>query len=421
MNEFETYFQQLIINEEGGIRFYSFDSKKFSNTGVALKKSMPVFYNPIQEFNRSITLIAYKVFQEITKDDEKFKSLKICDSMAASGIRTIRLLSFLHKPIQIIANDLNPLALRIIKKNIELNSKLVSENDIELSNKDARFLFEELSNYKKYQNIIDIDPFGTPNIFIESALRSVNLKGLIGITATDTAVLFGVRSSACIRKYGIKSLRSTFLKEVGLRILFYYIANRAHPHMNYIEPMLSFSSDHYIRVFVRIHKGKLGVDQNLKNSGYIFWCPKCDWRSSIGMDLSSASFSCPLCQSKLHYGGPMWIGSLNNSEFIKKSIKTLEISGETTIPSKKRILKLLNLLSYENDFQPGYYNIHKICDSLDICVPKTEKIINEIQELGYRAVRTHFDPHAIKTDISIDDLKQILIKFHNFQNKIKTI
>ncbi|QEE15375.1 tRNA (guanine(10)-N(2))-dimethyltransferase [Promethearchaeum syntrophicum] len=413
MEDFETYFQQLIINEEGGIRFYSFDSKKFSNTGVALKKSMPVFYNPIQEFNRSITLIAYKAFQQISESDKNFEILKICDSMAASGIRSIRLFKFLNKHVQIIANDLNPLALKIIQKNLALNSDIITKSDIELLNQDAHFLFEDLQNKRNYQSIIDIDPFGTPNIFIESAIKAVFLEGLIGITATDTAVLFGVRPSACLRKYNIKSLRSTFLKEVGLRILLYYAASRAHPHMNYIEPMLSFSSDHYIRVFIRIHKGKTGINKNYKNSGYIFWCRKCDWRMSIGMDLHEASFFCPICQSKVDYGGPLWIGSLNNPEFVTECIRTLENSEISVIPSKKKILKILNIILSEDKFPPGYYDLHKICDMLGISVAKkTELILESIRNLGYNAARTHIEPRAIKSNIPIEQLKKLLIDFH---------
>ena len=413
MEEFETYFPQLIINEEGGVRFYSFDSKKYSNTGVALKKSMPVFYNPIQEFNRSITLIAYKAFQQISKSDKNFEILKICDSMAASGIRSIRLFKFLKKPVQIMANDLNPLALKVIKKNIDLNCEIVSKSDIELFNEDARFLFEELNNKRNLQSIIDIDPFGTPNIFIESAIKAVFLKGLIGITATDTAVLFGVRPSACFRKYNIKSLRSTFLKEVGLRILIYFAASRAHPYMNYIEPMLSFSSDHYIRIFIRVHKGKTGINKNVKNSGYIFWCRKCDWRKSIGLDLHESTFSCPVCQSKLDYGGPLWIGPLHNSEYVAECIRTLEDSEKSTIPSKKKILKTLNMILLEDNFPPGYYDIHKICDMLNISVAKTELIFESIRTLGYDATRTHIESRAIKSNIPIEKLKEILINFHH--------
>jgi tRNA (guanine26-N2/guanine27-N2)-dimethyltransferase len=416
MEDFETYFQQLIINEEGGIRFYSFDSKKYSNTGVALKKSMPVFYNPIQEFNRSITLIAYKAFQHISESDKNFEILKICDSMAASGIRSIRLFKFLNKPVKIIANDLNPLALKVIQKNIELNNEIVSKSDIELFNQDARFLFEDLHNKRNYQSIIDIDPFGTPNIFIESAIKAVNLNGLIGITATDTAVLFGVRPSACIRKYNIKSLRSTFLKEVGLRILLYYSASRAHPHMNYIVPMLSFSSDHYIRVFIRIHKGKTGINKNFSNSGYIFWCRNCDWRMTNGMDLHEATFSCPICQSKLDYGGPLWIGPLHDSEYVEECIRILEDSEKSIIPSKKKILKKLNTILFEDNFPPGYYDIHKICDMLGISVSKTELIFDSIRNLGYDATRTHIESRAIKSDIPIEKLKEILMNFHNKQN-----
>ncbi len=177
--------------------------------------------------------------------------------------------------------------------------------------------------------------------------------------------------------------------------------------------MLSFSSDHYIRVFIRIHKGKTGINKNFSNSGYIFWCRKCDWRKTIGMDLHEASFSCPICQSKLDYGGPLWIGPLNNFEYVEECIRILEDSEKSTIPSKKKILKILNTILLEDNFPPGYFDIHKICDMLNISVAKkTDLILESIRSLGYKAARTHIEPRAIKSNIPIERLKSLLIDFH---------
>jgi tRNA (guanine26-N2/guanine27-N2)-dimethyltransferase len=403
---FEEYRDRLIIKEEGDIKFYTFRPEEFSNGGTALKKNMPVFYNPVQEINRSISMVAYSAFLALNQTNDRLQPFSICDSMAASGIRSLRLLKYLTEDVHILANDLNPLALRLIEKNAELNTLPLDR--LEFANEEAAFLFAKLRKDRHFQTIIDIDPFGTPNIFIDTALRAVQIQGLLGVTATDTAVFFGVKPSACLRKYNIRSLRSSFLKEVGLRILLAFVAFRAHPFMNYVVPMLSLSFNHYIRFFVKILKGKEGVTKNLAQIGYMFWCPKCDWRSSGGLDIRTASFSCPLCQAKVEYGGPMWLGQLHDSSFVHQCQQTLTTTEKHTIPSKKRLEKVLAVIEHEDRFPPGYFDLHKLCDSLQISVAKSTTIIQAIEAQGYHAGFTHIEPRAIKTDIPLPQLKSIL-------------
>ncbi|WP_457558117.1 tRNA (guanine(10)-N(2))-dimethyltransferase [Candidatus Harpocratesius sp.] len=399
----------LSITEEGGIRFYSYPSEEYSNGGKALLKSMPVFYNPVQEINRSITLIAYRVFQTLWKVKNEEKTLKILDTMAASGIRSLRLANYLEKPLSITANDINPLAIGIIKKNIELNNL---PTKIQIENQDCIPLMTHYSSKREFFSIIDIDPFGTPNIFIQSAIRALEKRGLLGITATDTPVLFGVRPDACLRKYNVSSLRSTFSKEVGLRILLYYIAKNTHPWMKAIKPLLSLSFDHYIRVFVQIEKGKKAVQSNLKNIGYIVWCSNCDWRNKFSLNILEIPKKCPNCGCSLKFGGPLWIGDLHDDSFVLYCINQVEANSKDVIPSKSRIERTLKIVREENQFPLGYYDIHKICDNLQVSVPSMKTIEEKIISKGFQFSRTHIEPHAIKSDISIHGLEAILKEIH---------
>ncbi len=403
--DIDEIIKKLSVVQEGDLKLYTYSPDDFSDGGSMLTKSMPVFYNPIQELNRSITLIAYKAYQEEHMANHPEVPLKILDSMAASGIRSLRLTLFLTKPHEIFANDLSPLALSLIRKNMELNS---ISTQIETTNKDCNLLMSEWGTSHRFSHIIDLDPFGTPNYFIPNAVRSVSNGGLLGVTATDTPVLFGVRPSACLRKYNVTALRSSFCKEVGLRILLHYIAKQAHPWMRYIEPVMALSFDHYVRVFVRIRKGKEGITSNFKNFGYILWCPHCDWRDSIHLNIFDANSQCPLCHSKVKFGGPLWIGKLHENDFVLKCSEIAENCTKQTIPSKKRIVKTLNYLPHENQMPLGYFNIHKICDRLQISVSSMEKIERAIIAEGFNYSRTHIEPHAIKSNIDIPSLSRIL-------------
>jgi tRNA (guanine26-N2/guanine27-N2)-dimethyltransferase len=49
---------------------------------------------------------------------------------------------------------------------------------------------------------VDIDPYGAPSIFLDSAVQAVADGGLLMCTATDMAVLCGPNGEVCHSKYG---------------------------------------------------------------------------------------------------------------------------------------------------------------------------------------------------------------------------
>ena len=100
--EYSELFSRLIKIQEGTAEIYSFPPEESSNTGKALSKNMPVFYNPIQEINRSLSILVYSSFLEDYRLEEKEECFTFCDSMAASGIRSIRMGQFIKKPIHYI-------------------------------------------------------------------------------------------------------------------------------------------------------------------------------------------------------------------------------------------------------------------------------------------------------------------------------
>ena len=143
-----------------------------------------------------------------------------------------------------------------------INSK---SPEILISQKDANLLFSEiaqntcshLKNSHERPNIISIDPFGTPNLYVDSAFKAIQRKsGLMCITATDTAVLFGVRPQACVRKYMSNPLRIEYCKEIGARILIYFVSRIANINNLGIIPLLTFYSSHFIRIFALTMKNQ---------------------------------------------------------------------------------------------------------------------------------------------------------------------
>ena len=386
--------------QEGSVKFllYEIDNDTIPS------KSMNVFYNERMEINRDISILAIIAYHKIFSQ----KSLVLVDSMAASGIGSIRLLKHTKNVEKIYLNDINPLAVELIKSNLELNE--IELKQVEVLNKDANLLFSEISRNSALPDVISIDPFGTPNLFIDSAFKAIKKdKGLLCITATDTAVLFGVKPKVCMRKYMAKPLHTDYCKEIGARILMSFISKIANINNLGIIPLLTFYSNHFIRIFAMSYRGKSKILKNLpKSYGYIIHCNYCGNRLSIIEDILKVPQKCPICLSEKHlsYSGPLWLGELHQKAYLEE----LSLLNEKfNFKNKNRIRKILKFALNEINMPISYYNIHKISQQLKLSsIPKLEDVIKLIEEKGCKASRTHFDFISIKTDMKIDELKKVL-------------
>jgi tRNA (guanine26-N2/guanine27-N2)-dimethyltransferase len=108
---------------------------------------------------------------------------------------------------------------------------------------------------------IDIDPWGTPNPYLDSACRRISRGGILAVTATDTSALCGTYPNACRRKYWALPKRDSNMHETGLRILIRKIQLVGAQYEKGLIPVYSYSREHYMRVFLRIEKGKSMVDR----------------------------------------------------------------------------------------------------------------------------------------------------------------
>jgi len=396
----ESKINKYITKQEGSVKFLLHEI----DYDTIPSKSMNVFYNKTMEINRDISILAHIAYSKIFDQE----SLIVVDSMAASGIGSIRLLKNTKNIEKIYLNDINPVAVELIKSNLELNK--IEIKKVEVLNKDANLLFSEISRSSALPDVISIDPFGTPNLYIDSAFKAVKKdKGLLCITATDTAVLFGIKPKVCIRKYMAKPLHTEYCKEIGARILISFVSRIANVNNLGIIPLLTFYSNHFIRIFVISFRGKSNIVKNLpKSYGYIIHCKSCGNRLSIIENLLKIPKSCPLCLSKKHlsFSGPLWVGELHQKSYLED----LSLLNENfNFKNKNRIRKILKFALNEINMPISYYNIHKISQQLKLSsIPKLEDLIKLIEEKGYKASRTHFDFISIKTDMNIDELKKIL-------------
>jgi len=346
----------------------------------------PVFYNPVMEFNRDLTVLAFKAYQHMVNHE-----ISICEPFTSQGIRGIRFAVEIEGVTRVMLSDINTSAVDLAKHNVELNK---IENKITLEHKDANAVLSDNASPKKRFDIIDIDPFGTPVPFLDSAFRAIKNNGLIAATATDLAPLCGVHAKACVRKYGGKPLRTEYCHELAVRLLAGCMASVAAKHDIGIRILFSHSSDHYIRVYAQIGYGCQRSDESLKSTGYILHCFGCMHRETAHQIFGKSS-QCPECGARMEHAGPLWIGSISDQSFIEQMTKENQY---TAFKNGAKITKLLTLTKAEAAEPPTYYVIDKLSGKLNLPAPSNQAFLAAIQRCGFQAVQTHFNPRSIKTN-----------------------
>ena len=344
---------------------------KETKKGPGTKEGVP-FYNPSMEMNRDISILVAQWMLNNSKD-----RLKLLDGLAASGIRGLRFANELDGDFEVYINDWDLESYDLIKKNVEKGG---FEN-IKFSNYNLNTLLSE--NRFHY---IDIDPFGSPVYFIDSAIRSIINDGVLACTATDTATLCGVYPKVCLRRYGAIPFHSVVMKEVGLRILLGFICREANKYDKGIEPLISYTTDHYFRVYVRIKNGVSRANDSLDHLSVI------KSGEYIGFEKTDKDI------------GPLWLGRLQSKNMIGD---LRSILFEKQLRTKNDLWKLLDLLEEESYSPEFFYTTDSIASYLKTSAPKMESIFENLSIMGYEISKTHFSSTGFKTNATFDVIEKV--------------
>ena len=138
--------RELIKKTEGLIDFYILKS----DLEAIPSKSMLVFYNKKMILNRDISSLAINAYHKLYGQD-----LVVIDSMAGSGVSSIRILLECQGIKKIYINDLNPVGLDLARKSLELNNIDKNEVEIIITRKEANYLFSEIAHANLWANKLD--------------------------------------------------------------------------------------------------------------------------------------------------------------------------------------------------------------------------------------------------------------------------
>ncbi len=350
----------------------------FSKRGPGTRTG-EIFYNRQMEFGRDISVI---IGREVLREGQR-----ILDGLAATGARGLRMANECGVRADFQLNDRDLRAAVLMKENAELNSL----GHVTIHCRDLRALLaEEPFDY------IDIDPFGSPVDFLDSAVQNCRNRGIIGFSATDTAPLYGTYPKTSLRRYGALSMRSPFGHETGLRILVGYVAREAAKHDRGIEPIICYHADHYFRCYLRVVNGAARADASLKSLGY------------SGHDRKTLARWTDRERRRDSDAGPIWIGPILSKDLVK----TLKATGD--LGTSARCAKMMESWKEEAGMPPLFYLMDELARKTKISPPKLTEFVEFLEDRGARASRTHFDPKGLKTDL---DEKDLIKEYKSFARK----
>lgn len=433
---------RLLGSNSNAINLEDFNVVKEGKAEILFPKKDTVFYNPIQQFNRDLSVCCIKAWDQLYRekkqnkhrkratendeplekrrkvvDDNSTRYMRILEALSATGLRAIRYAQEIPHVKQIVANDLLPEAVESIRRNAEYNGvgELVKPNT-----DDANVLmYRNKSRNQKY-HVIDLDPYGTVTPFIDSALQAVEEDGLMLVTCTDLSVLAGNGyPEKCFALYGGANMVShEATHESALRLVLHQLGQSAAKYKKSVEPLLSLSIDFYVRVFVRIRTSPIEVKNLQSNTMTVYHCSQCGsyHEQPLGRVSSKTTkknqslkkysvaqgppidSKCKFCGGTYHLAGPMYAGPLHNQEFIDTVLKVNESHTDTIYGTRRRIEGMLTLAKNEIPDAPFYFSPNHLSSILKLQVPPLKKIVAGLGSLGYQCSLTHAQPSSIKTD-----------------------
>jgi tRNA (guanine26-N2/guanine27-N2)-dimethyltransferase len=363
------------------------------------RSRVPVFYNPVMKMNRDSAILALGALQRRLS-----RPLRICEPMCGTGIRGIRIAHEVSGVREAVLGDMSDNAVKLADENIQLNG--VADR-VRVRHMEANLLLSLHARPLARFDYTDLDPFGTPAPFIDTVTRATRRDGMVALTATDMAPLCGVNVRACIRKYGSTSLRTGYSHESALRILVSAFVRCAAVHEVASRPAFGFFADHYIRLYMRLDRGKRRADESLRETGYLFHCSGCRSFRSVRDGLDKKGGICEFCGSEMKAEGPLWLGDLADEGFCSDMI---ECSEDSFIGSNRRLMKIIENVRGEIGMPPGFFILDELSSDLGVASRRIEPVIDGLNAVGFKATRSHTDSRGLKTDAPVEAVKRIILE-----------
>ncbi|KAL0450434.1 UNVERIFIED_CONTAM: putative tRNA (guanine(26)-N(2))-dimethyltransferase 2 [Sesamum latifolium] len=346
----------------------------------------------------------------------------VLEALSASGLRALRYAREVDGIDKVVALDNDKASVEACRRNIKFNGP-VARSKVESHLADARVYM--LTHPKEF-DVVDLDPYGSPSVFLDSAVQSVVDGGMLMCTATDMAVLCGGNGEVCYSKYGSYPLKGKYCHEMALRILLACIESHANRYKRYIVPVLSVQMDFYVRVFVRVYTSASAMKNTPLKLSYVISAlavilfissllegPCLSVRYLPGFGPAVAQ-ECSDCGKKYNMGGPIWSAPIHDIEWVTSILADVK-SMKDRYPAFDRITAVLTTISEELPDIPLFLSLHNLCATLKCTSPSAVIFRSAVINAGYRISGSHVNPLGLKTDAPMNviwDIMRCWVKNH---------
>lgn len=430
-----------VIHREGKTLMRLFSNPDEDKVGPAIKGEDPVFYNPAMSRSRtrSVLLMQYAIENKLLGNGPIYA----VDGLAATGLRARRWLNELPKEsaerIHATIIDMNQYALDLALKTHDEFPPDHSEGELKAINGDLRSAI-----LNQGWHWVDIDPYGSPTPFLDTAIQSMARKGIIEVSATDTAALTGSSKNPLLRRYGARVRNDGLAHDSALRVLLATVGRVASKHERRIEPLISIWDSHHLRVSMRVIRSIEGANKIEESLGWRVYSPTHEEvLASIksGLHTETSLDILPMdCFLPLHYpikrddervSGPMWIKNMGKKEVLAfmTEERVLQMCGPDPMKEdllqwtekefdyeNRRILRSVkNLADEANAIETQH---HILVDYLSSWLkigspPSPKKLVKSIIEAGYSASLANYGKKpSIRTDAPWDLVVKIALEIH---------
>lgn len=346
----------------------------------------PAFYNPRASLTRDISVIVCAAFARSFAGQTL-----VLESHAGLGARGVRVANESEGVHEVVLNDLNPRALELATRSAKLNS---CEDKVSTTENEACRFLSERSRQGQRGLIVDVDPFGSPSRYIDCAIRACAHGGILSVTATDLQVLHGIFASACFRRYGGEPIRRTsYSKEIALRLIIGCMRSVAARMDVTIDPVFCETDMHYYRVYTKI----LNKTDTSKNIGLILDCQQCGRRK-----VAESHETCE-CGEPTKAAGPLWTGRLYDAAFAKSA--SSEIESLSVSPACSR---LFARAAAESEMPACYYTLDEVFSRARASPMRLERMLGLLKDAGYSSSPTSLDPTGFRTSATMPQILGIL-------------
>ncbi len=401
--------------------------------GPAAKSKDSVFHNPAMAGSRtrSVLLMAHAIESGVLGDSE----IRALDGLSASGLRARRWLNELppSSSSRLIATvgDMDQNALDWAMK---------TEAEFPSKNGELNSLLGDLraSVISQGWHWVDIDPFGSPIPFLDTAMQSLARRGVLEVSATDTAALTGSSKNPLMRRYGARVRLDKLKHDSGLRVLMATVARAAARHDRSIIPLLAIWDSHHLRVSVRVLRLMEGANNLESSLGWRVYNPtkeevEASTNSGLlskdsGTDLPIRCFlplSHPVAREDKRVSGPMWIGPMGDKDVMASMTveRSLELCGAIYSENDPANWSQKNVELENRKVARAVRNIAEEAEAIDshhlIAVdelarwhekgspPSPAKMAELLKQAGYASSVSHYAEPAFRTEAPWSEIVRV--------------